>query len=89
MPIRNHSDGPLEVVLEPFGRDYWLRPGESLVVHTAGRSDGESPWPGTLRGDEPFEVNYQPGSIQVYLNGAGGWVTDLDGADLECGHQRP
>lgn len=37
--LRLCNDGVerLEVVLEPYGRDYWLNPGETLVVHTIGR----------------------------------------------------
>jgi hypothetical protein len=92
LPIHNTSTELLEVVLEWYGRDYWLKPGESLVINTVGRTGSEGPWgpwPGTSRPDEPFDVNYYPGSIQVYFNGTVGWVSDLDGNELECGHQRP
>ncbi|MDI6098761.1 hypothetical protein QLQ12_09135 [Actinoplanes sp. NEAU-A12] len=88
LPISNHSDEVLEVVLEWYGRDYRLMPGESLVVHTVGRSGGGPTWPGTVRGNEPFQVDHCPGSIQVHVNGTDGWVTDLEGNELECGHQR-
>ena len=89
LPIHNHGGELLEVILETYGEDYHLRPGESLVIHTAGVPGRESTWPGTTRGDEPFDINCYPGSIQVYFNGIRGWVTDLDGTDLDCGHQRP
>jgi hypothetical protein len=89
LPIHNKSTEPLEVVLEWYGRDYWLKPGESLVINTVGRTDGASPWPGTTRPNEPFDVEYYPGSIQVHFNGSEGWVTDLEGNELDCGHQRP
>ncbi|GAA3265374.1 hypothetical protein GCM10020218_001220 [Dactylosporangium vinaceum] len=89
LPIHNNSAEPLEVVLEWYGWDYWLNPGESVVIHTIGRAGGESSWPGTTRPGEPFDVNYHAGLIQVYFNGSEGWVTDLEGRELECGHQRP
>lgn len=89
LPVRNGSDELLEVVLEPFGRDYWLQPGESLLIHTVPHGGGETTWPGTTSGNEPFEVDYHPGSIHVHFNGTGGWVTDIEGEELACGHQRP
>jgi hypothetical protein len=89
LPIHNDGTEPLEVVLEWYGRDYWLRPGETLVVNTVGSAGGETTWPGSTRPDEPFDVIYHPGLIQVYFNGDDGWVTDVDGNELAWGHQRP
>lgn len=88
LPIHNHSGERLDVVLEPYGSEYHLRPAESLVIHTVGRSDGGSTWPGTVRGSDPFDVNYHSDVIQVYINGTAGWVTDLDGNELDSGHRR-
>ncbi|GIE85476.1 hypothetical protein SAMN06264365_10596 [Actinoplanes regularis] len=79
LPIHNHGSELLEVVLEPYGRDYHLRSDETLIVHTAG----------TTRESEPFGVDFHPDFIQVHFNGAVGWVTGPDGNELDCGHQRP
>ncbi|GIF41619.1 hypothetical protein Axi01nite_59300 [Actinoplanes xinjiangensis] len=89
MSVHNGSEELLEVVLEPYGRDYWLQPGESLLVHTAPCDDHGAVWPGTAKGNEPFEVDYHPGLIRVHFNGTHGWVTDLADNELDCGHQRP
>jgi hypothetical protein len=86
--IENSSNELLEVVLEWYGRDYWLKPDEVVVVTTVG-NDGPRTWSGTTRPDEPFEVDYHTGSVTVHFNGDVAWVTDADGHEIECGHQRP
>lgn len=86
--ISNDSDGLLELVVEPYGRDHWLNPGETFVVWTVGAAEGE-PWPGYPGGTDPFEVDYRVGSVTVHVNGRYGYVEDADGREIACGHQRP
>jgi hypothetical protein len=55
--IENNSDEPLDLVLECYGSDHWLLPGETFVVWTVGSLEG-GPWPGTTHGNEPFQAGY-------------------------------
>ncbi|MEN3616203.1 hypothetical protein AAH979_42910 [Plantactinospora sp. ZYX-F-223] len=86
--VQNHGDELIELVVEPWGRDYWLKPGQGTLVTTVGIA-GDAPWPGTTRQDEPFEVDYRHGSVTVHANGVDAYVMDLEGRDIECGYQRP
>ncbi|KQV12039.1 MULTISPECIES: hypothetical protein [unclassified Kitasatospora] len=88
--LRVHNDGEelLELVLEPYGSDHWLAPGETFVVWTFG-SASDRPWSGTNCGNEPFEVDYRPSSVTVHANGSRGYVTDVGGHEIDCGHRRP
>jgi len=45
------------LVLECYGSDHWLLPGETFVVWTVGSFEG-GPWPGTTHGNEPFQADY-------------------------------
>ncbi|MDG6110352.1 hypothetical protein Daura_19300 [Dactylosporangium aurantiacum] len=38
-------------------------------------------------GDVPFEVS--PDAVDVWVEGGSAAVTDLEGNELHCGHQRP
>ncbi|MEV6669509.1 hypothetical protein [Streptomyces sp. NPDC051162] len=86
--VHNKGEELLELFLEPYGSDHWLSPGETFVVWTFGSADGP-PWSGTTHGNEPFEVEYRPGSVTVHFMGHHGYVADVDGNEIECGHQRP
>ncbi|MGI5504904.1 hypothetical protein [Lentzea sp. CA-135723] len=86
--VCNDGEEPLELILEPYGSDHWLLPGETFVVWTFGSASGRM-WSGTTRGNEPFEVDHGSRSITVHANGSRSYVTDVDGNDIECGHQRP
>ncbi|GIF63372.1 hypothetical protein Ais01nite_14070 [Asanoa ishikariensis] len=88
MRLQNSGATLLELVIEPWGRDYWLRPGEVFVVSTAASPD-DNLYPGTTHPDEPFEVDYRPQSMTVHCNGLSADVTDSHGNELTCGHQRP
>ncbi|MGA5132960.1 hypothetical protein QZH56_33065 [Streptomyces olivoreticuli] len=87
--VHNRGEELLELVLEPYGSDHWLVPGETFVVWTVGSSDGDRLWSGTTRGNEPFEVDYRPGSVTVHFNGIHGYVSDAEGNEIDCGHRRP
>ncbi len=87
--VHNRGGELLELSLEPYGEDYWLRPGETFVVTTTGVS-GPEPWIGTTYPHEPFEVDYYGANwLVVHFNGDQGWVTDHSGERLCCAHQRP
>jgi hypothetical protein len=77
MRVTNQGPGMLELILEPYGSDHWLRPGETFVVVTYGFGDGN-----------PFEVEHEPAVVTVQLNGHG-YVTDLLGDEIDCAHGRP
>ncbi|MCK8678999.1 hypothetical protein [Streptomyces lichenis] len=87
--VGNDTEQPLELVLEPYGSDHWLAPGETSVVWTTGSAHGPNPWSGTTLGNEPFQVSCGPGWVVVHANGSEGWVADEDGDEIDCGHGRP
>ncbi|QFG26408.1 hypothetical protein [Actinomadura sp. WMMB 499] len=78
MLVRNDGDELLELWLEPFGQDYWLRPGEAVVVTSYGR------W-----SDQPFQVTHEPRRIEVWATSWFATVSDGDGNEVPGGHQRP
>ncbi|MGW6728637.1 hypothetical protein ACWF9G_22285 [Nocardia sp. NPDC055029] len=73
----------LTVWIEPWGRDYWMRPGDVFTVEFAGRDNSEQE-----DDDPPFEVSWLDGGIVVGPV-AESIVRDGNGLELECGHQRP
>ncbi|MFI6037068.1 hypothetical protein ACIBBD_23410 [Streptomyces sp. NPDC051315] len=75
--VRNTGEELLELVLEPYGSDHWLRPGETFVIWATGPQD-----------DGLFEVEHQPGSVTV-IAAASAYVGDADGNEIDCGHNRP
>ncbi|MFG3263952.1 MULTISPECIES: hypothetical protein [Streptomyces] len=77
--LRVHNTGtePLELTLEPYGSDHWLRPGETFVIWTLGQAD------------EPFQVDHGPGTATVHAESLPAYVGDAEGNEIECGHGRP
>lgn len=67
----------LELVLEPYGSDHWLLPGETFVV-----------WTLEPAGDEILEIEHAPGTVTVHSE-VSAYVGDTDGNEIECGHNRP
>ncbi|KQX71462.1 hypothetical protein [Streptomyces sp. Root1310] len=85
--VRNSGSELLELILEPYGSDHWMRPGETFVIWTLGRpGDGESGAAGT---SEAFEVEHTPGTVTVYAEVLPAYVGDVDGNEIDCGHNRP
>lgn len=78
MLVINQGSELLEVMLEPFGQDYWLRPGESFVVTSYGE------WP-----DYPFETVHEPDLITVWAASWFATVSFRNGAEVPGGYQRP
>ncbi|MFJ9342792.1 hypothetical protein ACIRP0_26370 [Streptomyces sp. NPDC101733] len=77
--VSNGGGSLLELWLEPFGQDYWLRPGETFVVTSYGKTgDGAV-----------FEVVHEPERIQVWATSFFATVTFPDGTEVPGGHQRP
>lgn len=77
--MENDGSALLGIYVEPWGRDYWLKPSEAIVVVTEDSDNGQ-----------PFTVITHDQGISVWAN-AGSWaeVYDASGTALECGHQRP
>lgn len=73
----------LTVWLEPWGRDYWMLPGDVFIIEF--ESSGNS---GQADDDPPFEVSWLDDGIIVGAV-ADSIVRDRNGLELECGHQRP
>ncbi|MEU5187507.1 hypothetical protein AB0G83_10220 [Streptomyces klenkii] len=91
--IRNGGEAPLELAVEPWADVHQILPEQTRVVvtHSPAR-DGS--WSGTLRKDEPFQVDHQPDSVTVWANGNCFHLSDVEGnaigaADWQCPAQAP
>ncbi|MEU4118702.1 hypothetical protein AB0F71_29950 [Kitasatospora sp. NPDC028055] len=86
--VRNDGDTPLELTVEPWADAYQLGPGQTRVVIThSPAADGS--WPGTVRGDQPFQVDHRRDSVTVWAFGHCFHLGDtadqeLDAADWQC-----
>ncbi|MDF6042178.1 hypothetical protein LRD69_08370 [Streptomyces sp. JH14] len=78
MLVQNNGDTLLELWLEPFGQDYWLRPGEAVMVTSYGHWDSY-----------PFETIHEPDRITVWATSFFATVTDTSGNEVPGAHQRP
>ncbi|MFB7719448.1 hypothetical protein [Nocardia sp. NPDC056100] len=80
-----HSDKSFAVWVEPWARDYWLRPGDVITLEF-----DESDRAVQTSNDPDFDVARYDDSLVVWT-GSINEVTVLDrlGTALECGHQRP
>lgn len=79
--MRNETGKVICLLLEPWGTDHWMRPGERFTVVAR---DIVEPV------DEPFEVVTHDQGISVWVNAANAAeVVDSDGHEVFCGHQRP
>ncbi|MGW6422991.1 hypothetical protein ACWF82_09975 [Nocardia sp. NPDC055053] len=80
-----HSDTTLVVWIEPWGEDYWMRPGDALTVEF---DDADLAEQAIDAG--PFEVSWLDNGIVVWVVSRDGCtIRDRSGAKIECGHQRP
>ncbi|MER5486864.1 hypothetical protein ABT024_27165 [Streptomyces sp. NPDC002812] len=78
MLVINDGTELLELMLEPFGQDYWLRPGEAFVVTSYGE------W-----SDHPFETIHEPDLITVWATSWFATVSFRNGDEVPGGYQRP
>ncbi|WP_217240908.1 hypothetical protein [Streptomyces sp. AC555_RSS877] len=65
MLVQNDGEGLLELWLEPFGQDYWLLPGEAVMVTSYGHWD-----------DHPFETIHESDRITVWATSWFATVSD-------------
>ncbi|BAG17219.1 hypothetical protein SGR_390 [Streptomyces griseus subsp. griseus NBRC 13350] len=86
LPVENMGDDDLWIFVEPYGEDYWLKPGDVFTV--APEVEGIDVWFSTAVCPEGITVwLYEDGDpTKVVLKYT---VSDADGTRLECGHQRP
>ncbi|ARE73410.1 hypothetical protein ACFVZ8_13060 [Streptomyces sp. NPDC059558] len=82
LPITNDGRNRLSLVLEPWGSEEWVEPGEKVTVITIGTADGDRPWSGTRSPHEPFEVQYCADMLVVWANGSVTIVEDSEGNEL-------
>ncbi|AZM88312.1 hypothetical protein [Streptomyces sp. W1SF4] len=86
LPVENVGKSDFCLFVEPYGEDYYLKPGEVFTVAPA--DEGIDVW---------FTTLVWEGGITVWLYEDGDptrivfecTVTDANGTVLECGHQRP
>lgn len=84
--MEHAGDGDLCLFIEPYGEDYWLKPGEVFTVAPAAK--GIDVWFHTVLWRDGITVwLYEDGEPEKMILEA--VVTDADGTRLECGHQRP
>ncbi|XQE89436.1 hypothetical protein ACN24M_33090 [Streptomyces microflavus] len=84
--MENVGGGNLWLFVEPYGEDYWLKPGQVFTV--APEVEGIDGWFSTAVCQEGITVwLYEDGDpTKVVLEYT---VSYADGTRLECGHQRP
>ncbi|MEU8896632.1 hypothetical protein [Nocardia sp. NPDC048505] len=81
-----YSDKTLTVMLEPYGEDYWMRPGDAFIIEFDDADYSEH----VVSNDAQFDVSWHEDGIIVWPAGRfGGTVRDQSGTELPCGHQRP
>ncbi|MEU3604517.1 hypothetical protein AB0E83_03490 [Streptomyces sp. NPDC035033] len=86
--IGNGGEAPLELTVEPWAETHRMLPMQTWTVVThSPASDGS--WSGTLRRDEPFQVDHRPESVTVWVNGDCFHLSDaegsaIDSADWDC-----
>lgn len=91
--LSNGGEAPLELTVEPWADLYRIEPQQTCVVVTHSPA-GDGSWSGTLRKDEPFQVDHRPDSVTVWVNGHCFHLNDADGgaidaADWDCPVQHP
>lgn len=86
LPVENMGDHLLCLSVEPLAEDFWLKPGERLVVV-----------PSADDVDPQFSVYAMPNHLTVWIYEAGDpfkvltdfTVVDAKGLAVRCGYQRP
>ncbi|MFE1957279.1 hypothetical protein [Streptomyces sp. NPDC059479] len=86
--ISNGGEAALELMVEPWADTHQILANQTLVVVThSSAADGS--WSGTLRVDEPFQVDHRPELVTVWVNGGCFHLNDVEGnaidsADWQC-----
>ncbi|MCB9925404.1 MAG: hypothetical protein H6822_24815 [Planctomycetaceae bacterium] len=77
--IWNDRSRPHIVWIEPWGEDYTILSGEKFIISTVGSDADTGPW---------FALVETGGNTQVYVERGSYPQVELDGVQLECGHNR-
>jgi hypothetical protein len=87
--LSNGGEAVLELTVEPWAETHQLLPKQTWVVVThSPAADGS--WSGTLRGNEPFQVDHRPESVTVWVNGNCFHLSDAEGNAIDsAGWQCP
>lgn len=86
--ISNGGTATLELTVEPWAETHQMLPKQTWIVGThSPAADGS--WSGTLREDEPFQVDHRPESVTVWVNGNCFHLSDtqenaIGSADWHC-----
>ncbi|MFD4399874.1 hypothetical protein [Kitasatospora sp. NPDC058478] len=91
--VGNDGEAPLKLAVEPWADTYRIPPGQTRAIVTHSPA-GDGSWSGTLRGDEPFQVDHRRDSVTVWANGHCFHLNDMlgnaiDAADWQCPVQGP
>ena len=79
LTIGNERKQVLQLMLEPWGEDYWMKPGETFDLIPDKPSESFH-----------FAVAYFDSYVAAYAEGGCEYVrVHCHGLLLECGHQRP
>ena len=85
MPVANAGNRDLCLFIEPYGEDFYLKPGEVFTV--APEAEGIDVWFSTVVWEGGITVwpceDGDPTKIVLECT-----VTDANGTRLECGHQK-
>ncbi|MFI1941233.1 hypothetical protein ACH44C_29340 [Streptomyces purpureus] len=84
--VGNGGQEPRELSVEPWADVHWIPPKQSSVVVTHSPRDS---WPGTTRGDEPFQAHHRADSVTVWANGHCFHISDQDGNEILAGDYIP
>ncbi|MFZ4296913.1 hypothetical protein ACOZE3_03180 [Streptomyces cinereoruber] len=84
LPVQNGGKGLFCLFVEPYGEDFWLKPGDEFTVV-----------PGADASDPQFTVVAATDRLVVWIYEGGDpdkvvvdyTVVDSSGTELECGHQ--
>ncbi|MFD8597503.1 hypothetical protein ACFV1L_21115 [Kitasatospora sp. NPDC059646] len=86
LPVQNGGEDLVCLFIEPYGEDFWLKPGDEFTVVPT----DDAP-------DPQFTVVSAPDRLVVWIFEGGNpmnviadyTVVDSNGSELECGHQHP
>ncbi|GGR09022.1 hypothetical protein GCM10010280_66050 [Streptomyces pilosus] len=80
--LSNDGEAALELTVQPRAETHQLLPKQTWVVVTySSAADGS--WSGTLREDEPFQVDHRPESVTVRVDGNCFHLSDTEGNVIE------
>ncbi len=79
MNIENRSKKPFVIFVEPWGIDFWIKPGETFQVRAI-----------DVIGDLDYHCVYHSDEeVAIYISGANDFAVLQDGVVLDHGHQSP